>query len=151
MNSHDAKMYNKVVLLKILLYKATISWNIVHHHPCALKIKVNNHHIFKLVYFYYLTTFCNIKFFISFSLYCLFLYLFWLLFKIFYLKDLFHFLTKGSAFSEFWLSWKIYWCIMLSEHLHGKIFINITIFKHVIKVWINSPQQEYENKKKIVA
>ena len=41
--------------------KATTSWNIVHRHSHALKIKVNNHRI--LILFYCLTTFCNIKFF----------------------------------------------------------------------------------------
>ena len=67
---------------------------------------------FKLVIFYCLTTFCNIKFFKYFSLYCLFLCHFWLLFKIFYLKGFISFFNE-TKYSLHHLSRKIYWCIML--------------------------------------
>ena len=45
------------------LCKATASWNVVHRHPYALKVKwiITT---FNLIIFYCLTTFCNIKFFI---------------------------------------------------------------------------------------
>ena len=43
---------------------ATAIWNIVHCHPHALNIKVNNHQVNNQVdYFLFWTTFCNIKFF----------------------------------------------------------------------------------------
>ena len=59
--------------------------------------------------FHCLSAFCSIKFFRYFSLYCLFLYYFWSLFKMFYLKRFLWFLNKTVLRLPpgFWLSTKI--------------------------------------------
>ena len=51
-----------VCINPVTVTKATAIWNVAHLHPRALKIKVNIS-AFKLIIFYCLTTFCNIKFF----------------------------------------------------------------------------------------
>ena len=55
---------------------------------------------FNLIIFYCLKTFYNIKFIKYFSSFCLFLYQFWFLFKIFQWKRFICLLTKQSALSS---------------------------------------------------
>ena len=82
---------------------------------------------FKLIIFYYLTTFCNIKFVKYLSLYCLFVCNFLLLFKIFFKKDLFHFLKNWSGLSATWILIikKKILMYYVKGGLHGGIFMKI--------------------------
>ena len=82
---------------------------------------------FKLIIFYYLTNFCNIKFVKYLSLHCLFVCDFLLLFKIFFWKDLFHFFKKWSGLSATWIliikKNILMYCV--KGGLHGGIFMKI--------------------------
>ena len=111
--------------------KATTSWNVVHCHPNALKL---NSMItpFKLIIFYCLTTFYNVKFFKYFS--------FWIIFHCFsksfrnILYCIVFLITIIFLHLDIWLPRKIDWCITLrGGGLHRRIFMKISkINTHVI-------------------